>query len=342
MDNWVNDIATDMLDVPHLHITLTTDDLLRPFFYTDRSLLKLLLQVAAQAVGEVLEDLYPDVRIGMVYTVHTFGRDLGFKPHVHLVITKGGLRKNTWVEIDEIPGNRLASKWRYLLCKTLRQAHPHDPDLQHAITQGYHDHRGFQVYTQSFYPKGLEAAKYIGRYLGHPPLATSHLIGYDGQQVIFWYIDTSTHQRKTVTCSALDFISLLVPHIPPKGMQMVRYAGLYARNLKHKIAPILLAALEALRLQFPLFDIQSLLVTAEHLTWRERIKSSFGYDPLLCPRCGRTLELVEIWEPKRGHIWMKRWLETHRLRKAARDAMRQLQQAHPARYQQLAFNFDSS
>jgi len=71
VDNWVNDIAKDMLDVPHLHITLTIDDLLRPFFYADRSLLKLLLQVAAQAVREVLEDLYPSVRIGMVYTVAT-------------------------------------------------------------------------------------------------------------------------------------------------------------------------------------------------------------------------------------------------------------------------------
>jgi hypothetical protein len=58
--------------------------------------------------------------------------------------------------------------------------------------------------------------------------------------------------HKTVTCSALDFISLLVPHIPPKRLQMVRYAGLYTGNLKHKIAPILLASLEALRLQFPL------------------------------------------------------------------------------------------
>jgi hypothetical protein len=85
VDNWVNDIAKYILDVPHLHITLTIDDLLRPFFYADRSLLNLLLQVAAQAVREVLEDLYPGVRIGMVYTVHTFGRDLGFKPHVHLV-----------------------------------------------------------------------------------------------------------------------------------------------------------------------------------------------------------------------------------------------------------------
>jgi hypothetical protein len=33
---------------------------------------------------------------------------------------------------------------------------------------------------------------------------------------------------------------------------MVRYAGLNARNIKHKVAPILLAALEALRLLFSL------------------------------------------------------------------------------------------
>jgi hypothetical protein len=84
-------------------------------------------------------------------------------------------------------------------------------------------------------------------------------------------------------------------------MQMVRYASLYARNIKRKIAPILVAALEILRLQFPLFDIQSWLITAEHLTERERAKASFGYDPILCHRCGRTLKLVEIWEAKRGH-----------------------------------------
>jgi len=74
---------------------------------------------------------------------------------------------------------------------------------------------------------------------------------------------------------------------------------------------------------------------------RERIKASFGYDPLQCPRCGRTLELAEIWEPKRGHIWMKRWLETHRMRKAARLAMKQLLTRRSRRYYQLAFNFDT-
>ena len=349
VDNWVNNVARDLLDVPHLHVTLTTDDLLWPFFHTDRSLLKVLLKTAAQAVRELVADLRPDVRIGMVYTTHTFGRDLGFtraarrvsKPHVHLVMTKGGLKDDKWIEIDHLPAARLSAKWRYLLCKHLREARPHDDKLRQAIGQGYRDHRGYQVHTDSFYPKGLDAARYIGRYLGHPPLATSHIIGYDGQMVTYWYTDTYTGERVTVTCPALDFISRMVPHIPPKRMQMVRYAGLYARNVKRKLADLIRAALDALRLQFPLFDLESLTTTYQRIKWRERIKKSFGYDPLQCPRCGRTLELAEIWEPKRGHIWMKRWLETHRMRKAARQAMQRLLARRSRRYYQLAFNFDT-
>jgi len=271
-------------------VTLTTDDLLWPFFHTDRSLLKMLLKTAPQAVRELVADLYPDVRIGLIYTAHTFGRDLGYKPHVHLVMTKGGLKDGEWVEIDHLPAARLSAKWRYLLCRHLREARPHDRQLQWAVAQGYRDHRGYQVHTDSFYPKGLDAARYIGRYLGHPPLATSHIIGYVGQMVTYFYTDTYTGERITVTCSALDFISRLIPHIPPKGIQIVRYAGLYARNVKRKLADIARSALEALRLQAPLFDLASLPTTIQHLKWRERIKKSFGYDPLQCPRCGRTLE----------------------------------------------------
>jgi hypothetical protein len=347
VDNWVADIARDLFDVPHLHVTLTVDDLLWPFFHAHRSLLKVLLKTAARAVRELVEELYPGVRIGMIYTLHTGGRDLGFKPHVHLVMTKGGLKDGQWVEIAKLPGGRLAAKWRYLLCKHLCQARPFDHDLRKAVDQGYRDHRGYQVKTDSFYPKGLDAAKYIGRYLGHPPLATSHITDYDGQLVTYWYVDSNTGQRvtacgersRTITCSALDFISRMVPHIPPKGMQTVRYAGLYARNVKRKIAPTVRAALDALRLQIPLFDLESLAQTFQHLKWRERIKASFGYDPLECPRCGCIMQLAEIWEPKRGHIWMKRWLETHRMRTAARQALERIRAQH-RRYRQLAFDFN--
>ena len=87
---------------------------------------------------------------------------------------------------------------------------------------------------------------------------------------------------------------------------MVRYAGLYARCIKRRCADIANAALEALREQIPLFATETLLKVVTRLKWRDRIKASFGYDPLSCPKCGRTMELAEIWEPQRGYVWMKR------------------------------------
>jgi len=133
----------------------------------------------------------------------------------------------------------------------------------------------------------------------------------------------------------------LVPHLPPHGMQLVRYAGVYARNIKRKCAELAHVALQAFRTQLPLLVLEPLTKLFKNPKWRERIKASFGYDPLACPHCGRILELAEIWEPQRGHIWMKRWLETHRMRKAARDALAavRVRAARPRRPQQLAFDF---
>ena len=99
-DEWVNRISQELLDVPHLHLTLTIAQELRQTFHDDRRLLDTMLKVAADAVRQVVAEHYPGLRIGLIYTAHTFGRDLVFKPHIHLVIptqyfwdwvTKGGL-----------------------------------------------------------------------------------------------------------------------------------------------------------------------------------------------------------------------------------------------------------
>jgi len=49
------------------------------------------------------------------------------------------------------------------------------------------------------------------------------------------------------------------------------------------------------------FAFKPLFSTRRHYPTTLHHKKSFGYDPLQCPRCGRILELAEIWEPKRGH-----------------------------------------
>ena len=69
------------------------------------------------------------------------------------------------------------------------------------------------------------------------------------------------------------------------------------------------------------FDLNPFVKSLDPLTWRQRFKASFGHDPLECPNCQTIMELVEIWEPERRYVWMKRWLETHRRRKMAAQAL---------------------
>jgi GTP cyclohydrolase II len=72
VDNWVNDITKDILEVPRLHIILTTDDSFRSFFRRDSRLLDELLRVGHQAVQGLVSEIYPGTRIGLVYTVKAY------------------------------------------------------------------------------------------------------------------------------------------------------------------------------------------------------------------------------------------------------------------------------
>lgn len=121
-------------------------------------------------------------------------------------------------------------------------------------------------------------ARYIGKYVKHPPITESRIIAYDEKQVIFWYKDTKTKTKITVTMDKFEFIQILLSHIPEKNFKIVRYFGIYSRRgYKHR--------------QTEFSDEESKLIIR---SWRDEIKRIFQYDPLLCPNCNTEMELVEI------------------------------------------------
>ena len=66
---------------------------MRVYFGRERSLLKVLLTVAAEAIHQVIRITYGKLQMGLVYTCHTFGWNLVFKPHVYAVVIQGGWAK---------------------------------------------------------------------------------------------------------------------------------------------------------------------------------------------------------------------------------------------------------
>ncbi len=148
----------------------------------------------------------------------------------------------------------------------------------------YKNHEnGFYVYAKPNKCSPNKAAKYIGRCLGRPVIATSRIDSYDGENVTFHYNRHEDEKLVTETVPVLDFISRLVQHIPEKHFKQIRYYGIYARHRESD---------KKLNRAVPKEKHKIIL---SFNRWRDCIAASFGYDPLKCPCCGETMALLDIY-----------------------------------------------
>ena len=146
-----------------------------------------------------------------------------------------------------------------------------------------------QVYAKPNLCDPNTVIKYIGRYLGRPVIALKRIDSYDGENVTFHYNrhEDNTYVKRTIP--AIEFIKLLIQHIPEKHFKMIRYYVLYARH--REIDTKLYRAIHKSKHRF----IKSFT------KWRQDILLSFGYDPLFCPHCKKEMALVEVYY---RHKWV--------------------------------------
>lgn len=293
VDNWVKKMSQEILDTSHRHLVFTIPQQLRAKIYWNRGLLKVLSDTAARVVMENTQDL----TAGIITVVHTFGRDLSFNPHVHVLVTEGGLDSNaSWLGIYFLPYSRLRKQWQYYLLTELRKHLPKRKDISQLIDKLFVEYPvGFYVNAESKMDDAGKAAKYVGRYIARPAIAESRIQSYDGKTVTFSYEDHETGETRLEVLPVLQFIGRVIMHIPKKGYQMVKRYGLYARHIK----PVFRKALELVRkarqLVFSFFSRRD--------TWRQRIINRFRQDPLLCPICGTEMELWFVWHPEYGVLY---------------------------------------
>ena len=161
----------------------------------------------------------------------------------------------------------------------------------------YKEHKdGFYVSAKPNKCNPTIVAKYIGRYLGRPVIATSRIDAYDGENVTFHYNRHEDNQRVVETIPVMDFIARLIQHILEKHFKQIRYYGLYARSREND-KKINLAIAKEKRKTILSFN-----------RWRDCTLSSFGYDPLKCPYCGETMLFLELYH-KHQHISLNEMYE---------------------------------
>ena len=292
-DNRAASIEEKLINCRHRHVVFTIAEELRPYFRADRTLLNILFQSAAQVIHDWAISLNKreQFQFGMVCVLHTFGRDLKWNPHIHMLLTEGACGKITpWKTFSHFPYIMLRKRWMTTLLANLKDCLDSskfsDIRFNNLVNILYHKYNeGFYVHApKSDFNSASAVSKYIVRYIGRPAMAQSRITGYDGENVTFWYQRHEDNEKVTETIHAHDFIKRLIIHIPEKGFNMLRYYGLYA--LPYNENPHLIRRI----------DRKKKRARRIMQRWAFRISLSFGHDPLKCC-CGEFMNFVDIYYP---------------------------------------------
>lgn len=235
-DKWARSLSKAMFDVPHRHAVLTIPDALWQILREDRSLWKVLMDSAIQAINDTLShSLRKEVLAGAIVVLHPFSRDLGLNPHLHALITEGGFdKRGKFIHKAYIPFKALRRTWQYQVLTRLRATLPKNKEILKLIDRMFKAYpEGFYIYTpkESRITSKRKIAKYVARYVRHPAIANTRICGYDGKEVTFWYKDNED-EKHYVTMEVFEFIQALIQHIPDRQFKMIRYYGAYCRKWK--------------------------------------------------------------------------------------------------------------
>jgi hypothetical protein len=285
--------------VTYRHFILTTPDFLRDWFYQCPDLLSQFMRRGYACLQDIFRTTTgKPLDIGCVMVMQTYGRSGEFNPHLHILVTAGGLTpEGTWKNVTFIPYDLMHRKWQYHLLDLLRQE-VDDPRVEQDIEHGWKGYpKGFVAHLEpgDVPPGGKGLAEYLAKYVVSPPIAVRRLEQYDGQQVRYWYKDHKTQAIQHVTLPVLHFIGRMVQHILPKGFQRIRYFGLHCHTHYQQIRE----QLDALLPGGGARDPRGYRVLPRP-SFRQLFLATFGQEPLLCPRCGTEMEWELLYHPKYG------------------------------------------
>ena len=293
-DRWVQNMLGNLINVRHRHIVFTIPEELRNFFAIDRQRLKILPKCVAQAVTSWMYTLNKSEEFtpGIVTVIHTFGRDLKWNPHVHMMVTEGGTGKKTeWRDIRYFNYESLRKRWQKILLDEVARICNNSKAIKKLKNQLYKEkNNGFYVHAKTEIKLAKIAAKYVGRYVRRPAIAESRILKYDGVYVTYKYTRHEDNKEVIETVHVYEFIKKLIIHIPEKNFKMIRYFGIYSRRKKRKHNFIKMLDERILKLK-KMVD-----------KWEYRILATFGVSPCDCPKCNKKMKFYDIVYPKYGSM----------------------------------------
>lgn len=242
-ERWLLGQKSRLLDCSHYHIIFTVPHEFVPLWLYNRSrFMNLLFQGAHEALAKLLSDpRHLGAQPGMLMSFHSWGRNLSLHPHVHCLITNGGLDEHgKWCQPRRshfLPAKVVMLVFRGIMARLLHQALEQTQLALPPDTNCYHWHRlvkqtkakAWNVNLRERYDHGTGVATYLARYVRGGPLRDSQL-SINNHRVHMQYVSHQTHRTENISFPVEQFLQRFLQHVPDKGSQVVRGFGLYANG----------------------------------------------------------------------------------------------------------------
>jgi len=310
---WLQERQAELLNTQYFHVVFTLPQQIATIAYQNkRELYGILFRATAQTLLTIAADpKHLGAEIGFFAVLHTWGSNLLHHPHLHCVVTGGGLSANgsQWISCRDgffLPVGVLSRLFRRLFLEYLLKAFDAGKLQFFSSLEPLRDRSSFLdylaplreaewvVYAKRPFAGPEQVLDYVGRYTHRVAISNNRLLDIAEDKVTFRYKDyRHDAQQKTMTVEAEEFIRRFLLHVLPEGFQRIRYYGFLA----HRYREEKLARCREL-LDMPAPEPPALEGAKDYRErYQELIGPSFGE----CPACHQGRMLVIEILPRSPH-----------------------------------------
>jgi hypothetical protein len=295
---WLEARRERILPTRYFHVVFTLPQELRAIVQHNReALFAMLFGAASQTLLTLAKD---PRRLGAMPAVtmvlHTWTRELLFHPHLHAVVSAGGLSPDgaRWVPIKgnylfpvKVLARLFRGKLRAALIEGLASGAitlPPDsaPDVLDQLRTALY-RTDWVVYAKAPFGGAEQVYAYLGRYTHRVGISNARLREMDERGVTF-----ATKKGGLLTLSGVDFLRRFVEHVLPKGFVRIRHYGLlapcHAKTTLERARVLLTPSTPGVPTTRPPHTTPE-GAEASPPTWVERLLALTGVDAGRCARC---------------------------------------------------------
>ena len=294
-EKWIEARGEDLLPIEYFHVVFTIPSELNHLVSMNR---KVMYDLLFRSVSETLMELANDpkhlgAKIGVISILHTWGQNLMDHPHIHCIVTGGGLSPDgsRWVSCRKgffLPVRVMSALFRGKFLDHLKHGFKNGALVFPGSISHLKEPDNFETFRKRFYEKkwvvyckppfgGPEGVlQYLGRYTHRVAISNNRILANrDGNVSFLWRDYADDNRKKTMTLKADEFIRRFLFHVLPERYVRIRHVGLLAnRNRKNNITECQ-----------KMLGGENVKKEKKQETWQEQLLRICGIDVTVCPIC---------------------------------------------------------